>query len=341
LRGSIATAGVARALGARDGGVELGFRDPLEIEVNGEREVLARHGVLDAVGELLAGVYRDGVPVLVHEPAQGVHPAPLRHYPPEDVHVIHLPTGLPAQHLLVVELDPALPDDRVVLEALEGLLLELLLRDRAGVAESVGGHLPLRIVADVVVVHGDARKLRGALADVGDVVAVGVLFDEHRAVLVPQLEGRVVAIEYRLGVGLEDLGELLDLLPGCLPMALVNLVGDDRHVETGDVVREDLPVAVVDDTALGGVLDHAGLGRLGGERVLVAREDLQVPQPGRQDDEDHRDDDREGDHPHLHVALGYGRRVHALLGGPRLLLLGHREPDHWATFSAWMMSRRE
>jgi hypothetical protein len=217
----------------------------------------------------------------------------------------------------------------------------------------VGGHLPLRIVADVVVVHGDARKLRRALADVGDVVAVGVLFDEHRAVLVPQLESRVVAIEYRLGVGLEDLGELLDLLPGCLPMALVNLVGDDRHVEAGDVVREDLAVAVVDDAALGGVLDHAGLGRLGRERVLVAREDLQVPQPGRQDDEDHRNDDRERDHPHLHVAFGYGRRVHALLRGPRLLLLGYREPDHcvpssWTsedagsvTLSAWMISRRE
>src|SRR5215211_4910229 len=268
----------------------------------------------------------------------------LRHYPPEGIHVVDFLTGFAAQKLLVIELDPALTDYRVVGEAFVSIQFELFLRDCTGVAEDVGGHIPLRIVANVVVVHGDARELLGALADVGDVVAVGVLFDQHRAVLVPQLEGRVVALEYRLGVGPEDLGELLDLLPGYF-------VGNDRHVEAGDVVREDLAVAVVDDAALGGVLDLAGLGMPGRERVVIAREDLQLPQPGRQDYEDHRDHDRQRDHTHLHVALGHGRRIPALLGGPRLLLLAHRKPDHRlpfplvaagpVTLSAWTIRRRE
>src|SRR5215210_9279962 len=335
--------GVPGALGALDGGVELGLRDALDVEIYGECEVLARYGVNDAVGELRIGIDLDGVSVVVDELTQRIDPAAFRHYPPEGIHVVDFLTGFAAQKLLVIELDPALTDYRVVGEAFEGILFELFLRDRTGVAEDVGGHISLRIVANVVVVHGDARELLGALADVGDVVAVGVLFDQHRAVLVPQLEGRVVALEYRFLVGPEDLGELPDLLPGYF-------VGDDRHVEAGNVVREDLAVAVVDDAALGGVLDLAGLSMPGRERVVISRENLQLPQPGREDNEDHRHHDRQGDHTHLHVALGHGRRIPALLGGPRLLPLAHGKPDHRlpfplvagpVTLSAWTIRRRE
>ena len=128
--------------------------------------------------------------------------------------------------------------------------------------------------------------------------------------------------------------------------------GGHGDVEAGDVVREDLAVAVADDAALGRVLDLEGLGRLRGDRVLGAREDLEVPQPGREDYEYHRDDDCEGDHPDLHVALGHRRRVGPLLRGPRLLLLAHGEPDQLlspcaiggsgpSTLSAWTIRRRE
>src|SRR5829696_6887121 len=337
--------GVARALGALDGGIELVLSEPLQVEVHGEVEVLARHGVLDTVGQLIAGIHRDRLAVLVHEPAQGVDPATVRHYPPERVHLVHLLAGLAAQHLLVVELDPALSDDRVIGEVLEGVELELLLGDRAGVPENVSGRLPRRVVADVVVVHDDTGELLGALHDVGDAVAVGVLLDKHRAVLGAPVEGRVVAVEHGLRVGPEDLGQLLDFLAR-------DVRRGHGDVEAGDVVREDLAVAVADDTALGWVLDLEGLGRLRGDRVLGTREDLQVPQPGREDYEDHSHHDREGNHPDLHVALGHGRRVGPLLRGPRLLLLAHGKPDQLlspcaiggsgpSTLSAWTIRRRE
>jgi hypothetical protein len=61
--------GVARALSTLDGGVKLVLSEPLHVEVYGEVEILARHGVLDAIGQLLAGIHRDRLPVLVHEPA--------------------------------------------------------------------------------------------------------------------------------------------------------------------------------------------------------------------------------------------------------------------------------
>ena len=89
-----------------------------------------------------------------------------------------------------------------------------------------------------------------------------------------------------------------------------------------------------------------------GEGVVLAREDLQVPQPGAKDEEDRGDQNRQRDYPHLHVALGHRRRLHTLFRGVRLLLLSHRQPEqplppfrneHYrsATFSAWTIKRLE
>ena len=106
----------------------------------------------------------------------------------------------------------------------------------------------LRVAADPVVVHGDALELPGALAHVGHRVAARVLLHQDGAVLAAGLYRRVVAGEHRLGVGPDGHRQLPHLLAR-------DLVRDHGHVQAGDVVGEDLAVAVVDDAPLGGDLD--------------------------------------------------------------------------------------
>src|SRR3712207_8022440 len=75
------------------------------------------------------------------------------------------------------------------------------------------------------------------------------------------------------------------------------------------VVGEDLAVAVVDDAALGGVLDGEGARVLGHDVVLLAGEHLQVPEAGAEDGEDVGYEEGPREDPHLHVSLGEGRRL--------------------------------
>src|SRR5215216_5877231 len=304
----------------RDGGVELILGQFLHVEVHGQLQILARHGLGDVVGYLLARVHVYGVTVFVHEPAHGIDPAPLRDYAPEGVHVVGSPAWFTAQHLLVGELDPTLAYDRVSGQALERFLLKLIVGNGAGVSEDVGGQPALWVASDPVVVDGDTPELPGALANVSDRVTARVLLDQDRAVLATGLLRRVVAGQDSLGVGPDDGRQLPNFVPG-------DLIRYDGYVQPGDVVREDLAVAVVDHTALGGDLDVSVLRRPRGEGVVLACEHLQVPQPCAKDEEDRGDHNRQRDDPHLHVALGHRRRLHALFRGVRLLLLGHRQPE--------------
>src|SRR5215211_4345603 len=303
-----------------DGGVELILGDPLDVEVHGQLQVLAWHGLGDVVGQLLARIRVYGLAVLVHEAAHRVDPAPLGNYAPEGVHVVRPPARFAAQNLLVGELDPALADHGVGIQALERLLLELILGYGAGVPEDVGGEAAFGVATDPVVVDGDALELPGTLADVSHRIAARVLLDQDGTVLATGFPGRVIAAEYGLRVGPHDRRQLLYLVPG-------DLVGDDGHVQPGDVVSEDLAVAVVDYTALGGDLDVGVLGCPRGQGVVLARQNLQIPEPGAEDEEDGGDQDRQGDNAHLHVALGHRRRLHTLFRGVRLLLLSHRRPE--------------
>ena len=329
------------------GGVELSLDYLLEIHVDGEGEVVAGHGLGDVIRQLLARVDVYGIAVSVHEPAHGVHPASFRDYAPERVHVVGLPARLSAQGFLVGELDPALADDGVRVQAIEGRQLELVLGYGPGVPENVGGEPALRVATDPVVVHGDALEFPGAFAHVRHRVAARVLLYQDGAVLATGLYGCVVAGQHRLGVGLDRGGQFLHHVAG-------DLVRDHGYVEAWHVVGEDLAVAVVDHAPLGGNLDVGVLRGPRRERVVLAREDLQIPEPRAEDEENGRYEHGQGDHPHLHVALGHRRRLHALLRGVGLLLLGHRQPEQplppplrssghycFETFSAWTTRRSE
>src|SRR5829696_1037999 len=173
----------------------------LQVQVYGEPEVLTRNGVGDALRFIHLGDTL-GPPVIA--PPVGCADGYL---PPQNVHGILFLTWLATQDLLVGKLDPAFANHRVVIEPLEGLPLELPLSDRAGVAQDVGSQLPVRVVAYVVVVDNEAVVPLGPLADVHNALAIGVLLDEHRTVLVARGESRVVTRENLLLVGVEDVGE--------------------------------------------------------------------------------------------------------------------------------------
>src|SRR5919112_3209340 len=270
--------------------VELLLHGLLQLEVYSKPDVLAGARLFDArrlplFGDLLG-------PLVVAPPvglAQG-------HLAPQGVHVVLLIALLPPQDLLVRQFPPALADDGVVREPLVGIRPKLRVRDRPGVAEDVRGQLPLRVVADIIVVDHEALELLRALADVHHVLAARVLLYEHRAVLVARLHSSVVVREDRLLVGVEDVGQLFDLLAG-------DSVRYDSDVQAGLVIRQDRAVPVVDHTTLRRYLDRAGLRSLGAVLVLVPRQNLQVPQPETQDHEKDRDEHREPHDPHLHPGL--------------------------------------
>src|SRR5215207_2045511 len=145
------------------------------------------------VGYLLARVHVYGITVFVHEPAHRIDPAPLGNYASEGVHVVGPPTWFTAQHLLVGELDPTLADDGIRGQAIEGFLFQLIVGNGAGVPEDMRGQPAFRVTADPVVVHGDARELSGALANVSHRVAASVLLHQDGAVLAVGVPCRIVA----------------------------------------------------------------------------------------------------------------------------------------------------
>jgi hypothetical protein len=151
------------------------------------------------------------------------------------------------------------------------------------------------------------------------------LLYQDRAVGGPELDGGVETLLHAFRVRPEHLGQLADLLPR-LPdrPAAHDLVRYHGDVEAGLVVGEDLAVAVVNDAALGGVLDGKGARVLGHDVVLLAGEHLQVPEAGAEDGEDEGYEDSEREYPHLHVSLGKGRRLDPLLGRGRLPLFARR-----------------
>src|SRR5215210_822576 len=175
--------------------VELLLHGLLQLEVYGEPNVLAGNRLLDA-GRL--PLFGDFLGSLVVAPPVGLAQSNLA---PQGVHVVLLIALLPPQDLLVRQFDPAFADYGVVREPLERVRPELCVRDRPSVAEDVRGQLPLRVVADIIIVDHEALELLRALADVHHVLAARVLLYKHRAVLVARLQRSVVVREDRLLVG--------------------------------------------------------------------------------------------------------------------------------------------
>src|ERR687890_1083958 len=280
------------ALGPTYRRVELLLHGLLQLEVYSEPDVLAGNRFLDAGRLPLLG---DLLGLLVVAPPVGLAQGDLT---PQGIHVVLLVALLPAQDILIRQFDPALADNGVVREPLESLCFKLRVRDRPGVSKHVGGHLPLRVVADVIVVDHEALELLRALAYVHHVLAARILLYEHGAVLITRRYRGVVVLQDRLFVGVEDVGQFLDLLPG-------NSVRYDRNVQARLIIRQDRAIPVVDHAALRRHLDRAGLRGLGAVLVLVARQYLQIPQSETQDHEKYRDEQREPHDPHLHLGLRY------------------------------------
>ena len=181
----------------------------------------------------------------------------------------------------------------------------------------MGGEVALGVGAHPVVVDLDAPELLRALADVRNGGLVGLLLYQDRVVGGAEVHGRVVALLNTFGVGPEDFGQLADLLAG-------DLVGYNGDVEARHVGGEDLAVPVVDDAALGRVLDGKGARVLGHDVVLLAGEHLQVPQTGAEHGKDEGYEDGQREDAHLHVSLGKGRRLDPLLGRGRLPVFARR-----------------
>src|SRR5918996_1213501 len=79
------------------------------------------------------------------------------------------------QPLVVGELDPGLADEVAGLVAPEALLLELVGRDLAHVAEHVGGGRPGRVLAQGQHLGGDPGEPVGVLGQVEELAGGGVL----------------------------------------------------------------------------------------------------------------------------------------------------------------------
>ena len=74
---------------------------------------------------------------------------------------------------------PVLADARAGRDAAVALLLELLGRDLAQRAEQLGAELPVRVVAQVALLHDDAAELLAVLEQVGEGVLGDVRLDRH------------------------------------------------------------------------------------------------------------------------------------------------------------------
>ena len=173
---------------------------------------------------------------------------------------------LAAQVLVVALLDPVGPDPRARLDAAVARQLQLLRRDLARGAEQLGGELLVRVVAQVLLLDGDAGELLLALADVVEGVAVDGAADRH--VRIGQLGDALDhALVDQLRADVDHVAE-----PAVQPPQLDLLHGNgrDRH-RLGAARRTRQPAAV------------APLGA-GGAAALLADVALERAQPvgGRQ-----------------------------------------------------------
>src|SRR5262245_34704394 len=169
-------------------------------------------------------------------------------------------------------------------EARVARLLELLGCDLADVAEEVCGEGPLPVVASEHPLHAHAREARLVLAQVIDLVDREALLQDdgparRRAAATPQGPAELPHGHVR------DRGELLELA-GALPPRRGEVLRRDLDRELGPVVDQDLAVPV-EDVAAGGLnADLTDPVVVGLVPVLVAGENLDVPEPQEEDGED-------------------------------------------------------
>ena len=200
-----------------------------------------------------------------------------------------------AQEAVVGRLDAGLADAIVQVHALVLGLLELLGGHLADPADHLRGQVVMGVEAQVDGVHGDAREVGLALADVGvdvlaDVALHGRVGERQR----PQLRThrgadlRLVHLEHGCQALVE--GRLHGL-------RLRQLVRADRDRVAGAVVHQHVAVAVHDLAPRGLDQDVPNLVVAGLGEVVVTRQDLQVPEPEEDDGEQNQCDAAEYRHP--------------------------------------------
>jgi len=253
-----------RAGAAGEGGVGR-FLQPL---VQREHQVVAG----DGGDEALALRDEQLVHLLAQVLAAGVH---------RDV----LAPVLAAQLPLPAALEPAAPD-RLAAPELVGLVVELVGRDLAHVAD----HVPEAAADPVVAVRSGDEVHAGELAAVRlqhvDLVARDVQLDQVRLELLQLVlrgpRALVVLLHALdvLGGHLQIGGELGHHLVALLALAER---GGEEDVERGAVVDQDAPLAILDHAAVGG--DEERLAEVAHRlrAVLVAAQDLQLVETHGQD----------------------------------------------------------
>ncbi len=198
-------------------------------------------------------------------------------------------TGDPTQVFVEGRLDAGLPDHVSRPDRAAGIALDLLLRGRADVAESLSRKPTLWIVANVARRDLDAGELIGALEDVVALPAVDVPFGDDRVerIVLPLVD---LAIE-PARPDAENVGQLLEhrvarrsvTFPGQLRVPNTHLVGEP-------VLNQDVALGVDDRAARSLKANRPDLVVLGDAQVVVARDDLKRPEA---DDQGHEQGDRD------------------------------------------------
>ena len=213
--------------------------------------------------------------------------------------------GRAAQVGVEGRLDPRLADlvaGAVVVDRV--LLLQLLLRDLADVAEDLGGERLALVVAQVGVDDLDPRELRPVLLEVLHArLADGRLDDDRRQRVAPARLDRLRDVRDR------DLQQPRQALHHAVTALLGHVGRPELHRRAGHV-RDDRPAVAVDDRAARRLHpQRAHLVRLRGDEVAVAGEHLQRPEPEHEHGEDGERDRTEHAHPQRELrceAVGLG-----------------------------------
>jgi hypothetical protein len=199
------------------------------------------------------------------------------------------------QELLVLRFDTGDTNSLVALVALVSIGAHVLLGDRTGVAEDVGGRRTLGILTGEGVLQRNPGEALLALGEVELQFLGNVLGQEHR--LVRRLLALVEPTPELRRALTQDGSEPLDDL---CPLRSDQLPGPGDEVARRLVGDEDLSVPIRDEPALG-LDDHCpdsvALGPLG---VLLAADHLKEPEPdeqhreqGESDRSQHRDSHRD------------------------------------------------